>query len=171
MGQSTGPVMRHYLTRPRAIVVEEQTMSGVEGETIIVRGAAKGIGRGEAELLAASRILIRRNAQRSQKAIGVRAVFLCHGVLSATDWQRSWLRPRRDSAGSMASSTMSASIGRQASPRRLTSRRGWRRENVERGKAIAQVAARRMRSPVGRETVLQICHNRALLTSYNFSPG
>jgi len=63
-------------------------MSGVEGETIIVRGAAKGIGRGEAELLAASRILIRRNAQRSQKAIGVRAVFLCHGVLSATDWQK-----------------------------------------------------------------------------------
>ena len=113
-------------------------MSGVEGETIIVRGAAKGIGRGEAELLAASRILIRRNAQRSQKAIGVRAVFLCHGVLSATDWQRSWLRPRRDSAGSMASSTMSASIGRQASPRRLTSRRGWRcRAQMEAGRRDA----------------------------------
>lgn len=69
-------------------------MSTVEGKTIIVTGAANGIGRGEAECLVASGAQVvftdvdEANGEATVKPLGDRALFLRHDVSSAAEWQK-----------------------------------------------------------------------------------
>jgi 3alpha(or 20beta)-hydroxysteroid dehydrogenase len=69
-------------------------MASVQGKTIIVTGAAKGIGREEAELLIASGSQVvfsdvdEANGEAVVKPLGDRAIFLRHNVSSPADWQK-----------------------------------------------------------------------------------
>lgn len=69
-------------------------MGHVEGKTIVVTGAAHGIGRATAELLAVSGAhvvvtdIAEAGAQAAAEALGDQAVFFRHDVSSSMDWQR-----------------------------------------------------------------------------------
>src|SRR5262245_25285797 len=69
-------------------------MGSLEGKTVIVTGAAKGIGRGEAELLAASGAQVvltdidESNGAALARSLGEKAIFLWHDVSSAAAWQK-----------------------------------------------------------------------------------
>ncbi|WP_406817357.1 SDR family NAD(P)-dependent oxidoreductase [Mycobacterium sp. M23085] len=69
-------------------------MGHVEGKTIVVTGAAHGIGRATAELLATSGAHVvvtdidEAGAEAAAEALGDQAVFFRHDVSSSTEWQR-----------------------------------------------------------------------------------
>lgn len=69
-------------------------MTSIQGKTIIVTGAANGIGRAEADLLAQSGAnvvftdLDEINGTSAAEAFGAHAVFVRHDVSSASDWER-----------------------------------------------------------------------------------